>query len=415
MTDIYETNETYFTNVTGFNRKEKLVECVDSFFPITDTVLDPPEVSICVFKDTINVTVHHPASLSQIKNKEKELFSSVVIKVQSSNKLYKELTVEMDNQENVTNVIDSLIPNSNYCVSAHWDLQFSKHVIQSPLKCIMFSSSQESGSEKFAAIPLATCFIILPIIILVILLKKTGYICRKQTHSPKVLDFPPVIPGPLQLPHVKVTRADIIYKTKKKKVFNDSDDKSDSDCESTQKIENNYTMNGFICRSQSQDSKLCWKEYNSTDSDPNEPESPEVDLPLADTDSSTPYQLKTGPDESRVCRSWSHLSEDSTYSSRSEGCFNFNVNLSTVFVRDHGDDKASEDDAAQILLPVQEDKVNLVDSDETELKHITHATNVKTPLFHVPSKEYLCSENSSSDESVTSESDVDLGDAYIRR
>ncbi|XP_078002679.1 interleukin-10 receptor subunit beta-like isoform X3 [Phascolarctos cinereus] len=144
MTDIYEINETYFTNVTGFNGKEKLVECMDSFFPITDTILDPPEVSILGFKDAINVTVHHPASLSKIRNEEKELFSSVVIKVQSSNTLSKDLTVEMDDRENVTTIIDSLIPNSNYCVSAHWDLQFSKNVIQSPLQCIMLSTGQES-------------------------------------------------------------------------------------------------------------------------------------------------------------------------------------------------------------------------------------------------------------------------------
>lgn len=415
MTDIYEINETYFTNVTGFNGKEKLVECMDSFFPITDTILDPPEVSILGFKDAINVTVHHPASLSKIRNEEKELFSSVVIKVQSSNTLSKDLTVEVDDRENVTTIIDSLIPNSNYCVSAHWDLQFSKNVIQSPLQCIMLSTGQESGSEKIVVIPLAACLIIFPIIILVILLKKTGYICRKKRYSPKALDFSTVIPGPLQLPFVKITRADIICKTKKKKIFNDGDEKTNSDCESTQRIENNYTMNGFICRSQNQDSKFSWKEYSPTDSDSDEPESLEVDPPVADTDSATSYQLNTGPDKSRVHRICSHLSEASTFSSRSEDRFNFNVNLSTVFVGDSGDNKASEEDAAEILLPVQGDKINLMDSDGTELKPVTHSICVKTPLFHIPSKEDLCSENASSDESVTSESDVDLGDGYIRR
>ncbi|KAM9037113.1 interferon alpha/beta receptor 2-like isoform 1-T2 [Sarcophilus harrisii] len=83
MTDIYETNETYLTSVTGFNSKKKLFECVFEFLPITDTILDPPEVSIFYFEDAINVTVHFPESLSIIKNKEKELFSSVVIKVKS--------------------------------------------------------------------------------------------------------------------------------------------------------------------------------------------------------------------------------------------------------------------------------------------------------------------------------------------
>ncbi|XP_068931019.1 interleukin-10 receptor subunit beta isoform X1 [Petaurus breviceps papuanus] len=415
MTDIYETHETYLANVTGFNGKEKLVECVNSFFPITDTILDPPEVSIYGFKDSINVTVHHPATLSQIKNKEKELFSVVVIKVQSSNTLNKDLTVEMDDRENITTIIDSLIPNSNYCVSAHWDLQFSNNLMQSPLQCIMLSSSQESGSEKIAIISFTTSFSIFLIIILVTILKKTGYICRKQIPSPKGLDFSTVIHRPLQLPYVKITRVDIIYKTKKKKMFNDSDDKNDSDCESTQRIENNYTVNGFTCRSQSQDSKFCWKEYNSTESDPDETESAEVDPPLSDTESATSYQLKTGPDKSRVRHIWNHLSEGNTFSSRSDDCCNFNVNLSSVFVGDCGDDKGPEEDATQILLPVQEDKINLVDSDGTELQHITHATCVKTSLFHVPSKESLCSENSSSDESVSSESDVDLGDGYIRR
>ncbi|XP_072471162.1 interferon alpha/beta receptor 2 isoform X2 [Notamacropus eugenii] len=414
MTDIYENSETYLSQVTGFNGKEKLVECMHTFFPMTD-ILDPPEVSLYGFKDAVNITVYYPASLSQIKNKEKELFSAVVIKVLSSNKFNEGLTVEMDDKENVTTTIDSLILNSNYCVSAQWESQISKPETQSPLKCIVLSSSQESGSEDITAISFAACFISFPIIILVILLKKTGYICRKQTHSPKALDFPPVIPGPLQLPYVKITRAEIIYKTKKKKIFNDSDDKSDSDCESTEKVENDYTMNGFTCRSQIQDSTLCLKGYNSTDLDPNELESPEVDPPLADTDNATSYELKIGADKSRVCQMWSHLSEGSTFSSRSEDCFNFNVNLSTVFMGDRGDDQESEEDAAQILLPVQEDTISLVDSEGTELKHITHATCVKTPLFHFPSKEYLCSENASSDESVTSESDMDLGDGYIRR
>ncbi|KAM9039569.1 interferon alpha/beta receptor 2 isoform 1-T2 [Sarcophilus harrisii] len=415
MTDIYETNETYLTSVTGFNSKKKLFECVFEFLPITDTILDPPEVSIFYFEDAINVTVHFPESLSIIKNKEKELFSSVVIKVKSHDMSEQELNIEMDDRENVTIVIDSLMPNSNYCISAHWET-FSNNVPHSPLKCFILSPNQESESEEIIAMPLifATCFIIFPIIIFVIFLKKTEYICKKKKHFPKALDFPSIIPGPLQLPYEKVTRADVIEKTKKKKMFNESDDKSDSDNESTQKIENNYTMNGFSPRSLSQNSKFTWKEYNSNDSDPDETESPEFDPPATDTDSATSYQVKSGPDESRICRIWSNLSEDSNFSSRSEDCFNFNVNLSTVFVGDPGNDTTSEEDAAQILLPVQEEKINLVNSDEIELKHISHATCVKTPLFHVPSKD-LWSENASSDESVTSESEVDLGNDYIRR
>ncbi|XP_051840914.1 interferon alpha/beta receptor 2 isoform X2 [Antechinus flavipes] len=415
MTDIYEIHETYLTSVTGFNSKEKLFECVFEFLPITDTIIDPPEVSVFYLKDAINVTVHFPESLSEIKNKEKELFSLVIIKVKSHDMSEEELRIEMDDRENVTIVIDPPIPNSNYCISAQWET-FSNNVPQSPLKCFMLSPNQESDSEEIIAIPLifAACFIIFPIIIFVIFLKKTEYICKKKKHFPKALDFPPDIPGPLQLPYEKVTRADIIEKTKKKKIFNKSDDKSDSDSESTQKVESNYTMNGFSPRSLSQNSKFTWKEYNFTDSDPDEAESPEFDPPLADTDSATSYQVKSGPDESRICRIWSNLSEDSNFSSKSEDCFNFNVNLSTVFVGDPENDTISEEDAAQILLPVQEEKINLVNSDETELKHIPHATCVKTPLFHVPSKDFW-SENASSDESVTSESEVDLGNDYIRR
>ncbi|XP_074156839.1 interferon alpha/beta receptor 2-like isoform X1 [Sminthopsis crassicaudata] len=414
MTDIYEINETYFTSVTGFNSKKKLFECVFEFLPITGTILDPPEISIFYFKDAINVTVHLPESLLKIKNKEKELFSSVVIEVKSHD-MSEKLNIEMNDRENVTIVINSLIPNSNYCISAHWD-SFSDDVTQSPLKCFMLSPNQESDSEEIIAIPLisATCFIVFPIIIFVIFLKKTEYICKKKKHFPKALDFPPDISGPLQLPYEKVVRADVIEKTKKKKMFNKSDDKSDSESESTQKIESNYTMNGFSPRSLSQNSKFTWKEYNSNDADPDEAESPEFDPPPADTDSTTSYQIKSGPDENRICHIWNNLSEDSNFSSRSEDCFNFNVNLSTVFVGDTENDTTSEEDAAEILLPMQEEKINLVNSDETELKQITHATCVKTQLFHVPSKD-LWSENTSSDESVTSESEMDLGNDYIRR
>ncbi|XP_074070181.1 interferon alpha/beta receptor 2-like isoform X1 [Macrotis lagotis] len=407
LIDSYEVLETYYFTVAGFNGTKKIVECAVEFFPITQTILDPPEVSIFGFKDTINVTVHHPASLSNLKDNEKEFISSVVIKVKSHDIVDEELKFEMADREYVETIIDSVIPNSNYCISAYWDLPSKDNMILSPLKCIMLSPSQESGSEKNTVIPykFVACFIIFPIIIFGIILKKAGYICTKKTNFPKSLNFSTHKSNLLQMPHEKVTRIMMISKTKKKKMSYDSDDKSDSDYESTQSIENNYATNGFTCRSVSQDSKFTWREYNATGLDPNEPENPETDPSPADTD-----PLKPNPDVNRICHNWSNLSGSSTFSSRLEDCFNFNVNLRTVFIGDSGDDKASEEDSAQIFLPVQEDKSNLVDADGTELKHLTHSTH-----FCVPSEDYLSSENASSDESVNSESNVDLGDGYIRR
>ncbi|XP_044526145.1 interferon alpha/beta receptor 2 [Gracilinanus agilis] len=419
ITDMYEIKENYLVNVTGFSGKEKLVECLLSFFPITETILDPPEISVFDFKDAINVTVRHPKSLSKIRKIEKELFSSVVIKVESNDTLIQVLKAEMADKENVTVTTDSLIPNSNYCISAHWNF-LPSYQIRSSSQCIIFSPRQESEKSTIIPVIFVICFIIILIITtFMATLKNTGYICRKPIPSPKALDFPRVIPGPLQLHYEKITVAEIIYKTKKKEMLSESDDKSDiedksdSDCESSQRIGNGYTMNCLASRSLSQDSTFTWKEGNPTDSDPKEPECPKMDPPLANTDSATSNQLKPGPHEKGVSRLWSFISEGSAFSSESEDCSNFNVNLNTVFVGDPGDDNASEEDDAQILLPLQEDKIKLVDSDGSEL--LTQTACGKIPLLHVPSKEQLWSENSSSDESVTSESDENLKGGYLRR
>ncbi|XP_056682039.1 interferon alpha/beta receptor 2 isoform X1 [Monodelphis domestica] len=419
ITDFYEIRECYFINVTGFSGEEKLVECVLNFFPISETILDPPEISIFNFKDAVNVTVHHPTFLSKLKEIEKDFFSSVVIKVESNGSSSQDLKVEMADKENVTVTTDPLIPNSNYCISAQWKLVPSDK-IQSSSKCFTFSPSQESEKSTLIPVVFVVCFIIILLITTFVkTLKNTGYICRKPIPSPKALDFPPVTPGPLRLHYEKITVVEIIYKIKKKEMLRESDDKSDnedksdSDYESTQRTGNGYIMNCLTSRSLSQDSTFTQKEGNPTGSGPKDPECPETNPPLADAGSATSNQLKAGPDEKGVSRLWSFISEGSVLSSESEDCSNFNVNLNTVFVGDPGDNNASEEDDAQILLPVQEDKTNLVDSDGSEL--LSQAACGKTPLLHVPSAEHLWSENSSSDESATSESDKDQRGGYLRR
>lgn len=211
-----------------------------------------------------------------------------------------------------------------------------------------------------------------------------------------------------------VALLEVIHVKRKKKVWDyNYDDESDSDNEAIPRTNaGGYTMHGLTGR------PLCPASGSSaTVEDCCDPDAEETDLPEPEAECESLMAPGPGPwqpectseaDEGRGTRLEDRFSEEDGSSTEGSGDrIIFNVDLNSVFVRVLDD---NSEVPPELSLP--EDSTELEDSNETETNLLVASGGGTQPSFSV---ECLWSEDSPSETSDTSESDVDTRDGYITR
>ncbi|XP_011372137.1 interferon alpha/beta receptor 2 isoform X1 [Pteropus vampyrus] len=426
LTDAWvNMSETYTLRVVGHRGNSTLVDCEGSLFPLIDMPLEPPNFEIAGFTDHINVTVEFPPVLPKIVHGEgSSFYLSLVIEEKSGNIVKKHKPkINADIAGNFIYVINELIPNTNYCISVYFEPSNLGTINRSPVKCTRLQPEQESEPSESAKIgALITLFLIAAVIMsTIVTLKRIGYICLRN-EFPKMLKFDnfsawifPELP-PLEL----VTVLEVIPVNRKKKVWDYNYDESDSDDEAaTRTSAGGYTMHGLAGRT------LCPASTSSATlegcSDPDAPDAPdaeETDSPEPEAESES--LMAPGPESECTCENayerretvltdlFSEEDSSSTKGSRDKTIFN--VDLNSVFMR-----VLDDDSEVPPVLSLPEETVNLEDPKEMETSLLVASGEGSQPSFPSPSVESWWHEDTPSEKSDTSKSDVDTGDGYIMR
>lgn len=424
LTDVWENiSERYIPMLVGSRGNATLVNCSGCIFPSMNMSLEPPNFEIVGFTDHIKVRVKFPPDIPKILHGEGlHIYFPLVIKEESGG-IVKKHKLQINAKiitENFTYVIDNLIPNTTYCVSVYFELSNLGKTIESPIKCILLPPEEESESSDSAKIGglVTTFFIVAVFVSTIILLRQIGCICLKN-KLPKVLNFYNFSAWafPELLPLEAAAVLEVIHVNRKKKVWDyNYDDESDSDNEAAPRTSaGGYTMHGLTGR------PLCPASASSaTLEDCSNPDAEETDLPEPEAEAESLMAPRPGPWQPE-CAGEAYKGrgtlleepfseEDSSSMEGSEDRIIFNVDLKSVFVRVLNDDLE-----APPVLPLPEDTTQLQDPNEMETSLLVASGGETQPSFPGPSVECLWPEDSLSEKSDTSESDVNVGDGYIMR
>lgn len=424
LTDVWENlSKLHLPRLVGSRGNTTLVDCVGRIFLPLNLSLEPPNFEIVGFTDHIEVRVKFPPVIPKILRREGlYVYLPLVIKEESGG-IVKQHKPEINAKtvtENFTYVIDNLIPNTSYCVSVYFQPDNLGKTIESPTKCILLPPGEESESSDSAKIVglVTTFFIVAVFVSTVVLLQQIGYICLRN-KLPKVLNFYNFSAWvfPELLPLEAAAALEVIHVNRKKKVWDyNYDDESDSDSEAAlQTSAGGYTMHGLTGR------PLCPASASSaTLEDCGNPDAEETDLPEPEAESESLMAPGPGPWQPE-CTSeayqgrWTPLEdplseEDSSSMEGSGDRIIFNVDLNSVFVR-----VLDDNIEAPPVLTLPDDTTELEEPNEMEINLLVASGGGTQPAFPSPSVECLWPENSLSEKSDTSESDVDTGDGYIMR
>uniref|UniRef100_A0A8C8UBF6 Interferon alpha/beta receptor 2 n=1 Tax=Peromyscus maniculatus bairdii TaxID=230844 RepID=A0A8C8UBF6_PERMB len=417
-------NENYVPIIEIYRRDSMKSHCGDSILA-TDITVEPPEFEVVGFTDHINVIMKLPPVTPKIYGESiwKTLgYTPFVIKEQAgrSIKMHKP---KMNNATgNFTYVLRDLLPNTNYCVSVYFEAELP---VKSPLKCTLLQPDQESGSSDFAIGMIIGCSLMV-VFLITIMLKRTGYICLKNTF-PKVLNFHNFLSWIYSElpPSEAINKVEVIPTNKKKKVWNyDYGDESDSDDEVPKASATGYTMHGLMGKllNQASDSSASPRESRleedsaAEESDAAAAEAaaePELGPEAAVGSGFRPSEDPSGPYERRESELQdSFPGDDSSSVNGPEDKVIFNVNLNSVFLRALHDDS----EEASEVLSLAEDTVHLDEGPHRTESGLLMAGGDGTQLTHPGfSSQSLWTEDESSEKTDTSDSDADAGDGYIMR
>lgn len=198
------------------------------------------------------------------------------------------------------------------------------------------------------------------------------------------------------------------------------DDESDSDTEAALRTSGGgYTMHGLTVRPLGQTSATSTESQFTDPDSEEEPDLPEVDVELPTTPKCSPQRLEllSAPCERRESPLQdSFPEEDYSSTEGSGGRITFNVDLNSVFLRVLDDEDSDDLEEAPLMISSHpEEMVDPEDPDNVQSSHLLASGEGTQLTFPSPSSEGLQSEDAPSDQSETSESDVDLGDGYIMR
>ncbi|KAG8590924.1 hypothetical protein GDO81_006973 [Engystomops pustulosus] len=189
--------QTYRVHVRSFtDRESPKASGAVNMTPIQDTILGPPNVSIVACNCCIQVSIQPP--VSHLWSNEEQQYLSLVsdtvypilictvkIKYMTEVSSYEKEMIS----DNYTFTQPNLLPNANYCVSVSVSATLNgKPSIPSEWKCVV-TEYHVSESSKVYIIVAAVCGVLLfaGLVLLLVGLDFTGYICRTKTIIPKVL------------------------------------------------------------------------------------------------------------------------------------------------------------------------------------------------------------------------------------
>ncbi|XP_075816075.1 interferon alpha/beta receptor 2-like isoform X2 [Microtus pennsylvanicus] len=423
-------HETYVLIIVIY-RGDSMPSYCDSSVMDIDIRPEPPEFEIIGFVDHINVTVKFPPVTPKIYGESiwKVLGSKSFFIEERAGKNMKMHNPKMDNTTgNFTYVLRDLLPKTNYCVSVYFKAAKMEDTIKSPFKCTLLPPGQEAGlSESTTVGIIAVCFITMSTISFIILLKRIGCICLKNSF-PNALNLHNILYWifPEVPPSEAVDKLEIIPTNKKKKVWNyDYGDESDSDEEEVPKASaTGYTTHGLMGRlphpasDSSANPQEAQLEEDSAAEESDEagaragamaehPTEAEVGSGLRPSeDPSSPYEKKERGIQD------SFPGDDSSSVNGPGDKVIFNVNLNSVFLRALHDDP----EEASEVLSLAEDTGHLDEAPHRTESGLLTAGSDSTQLPQPGiSSQVLWTENESSETTDSSDSDADLGDGYIMR
>ncbi|XP_068251481.1 interferon alpha/beta receptor 2 isoform X2 [Nyctibius grandis] len=406
----------YSVLVQSFIGTEVLNSSVLRFLPRLDTFLGPPEVNISSCLNCINVTIKLPTShfrengkLSSLIDIYKELYYDITLKtLDGERKRPREKTTE----EIFSTVIEELYPNRNYCVSVVVTASVNKNSIPSAWKCKTADSVAQQDYHT-VAIAGAICFSLM----LAGALKcmhAGGYILQKISLPRTLVFIRTLAYSPWTFEPEEIASVEIIYKEVKKKAnessggVSDEDDSDDSDSDAISN--HDYTRRDIISRVRhSSETPNVFVQY-STDSTCDDSSSQASENPDPDPEDFEKHEVDTEEDKDTSRELLNPFSEvNCNYSSRQSNSACFTINLKTVLLG------ASEEnmDSSAALLSSQEDAVDWQCTHAFEAR-LDGTESVQKPHCRNGSHEWQNSSHSS-DESDSSDSDVDRNTEYIRR
>ncbi|XP_053931640.1 interferon alpha/beta receptor 2 isoform X2 [Cuculus canorus] len=417
LTDDFKDVQTqYFSLVQSMIGTEVFNSSVLEFEPITETILGPPEVNISSCRNCINVTIKLPASHLRIHKTLRSLIDiygelEYDITLKTFDGEHKR-PLEKTTEETFSTVIEGLYPNRNYCVSVMVTASMNKQSIPSPWKCVTVNSVARQD-YNMVTVAGAVCFSL----VLAGALKclhAGGYILQNKSLPGSLIFL-----GSLSFPHwtlesEDIASVEIFYKEVKKKVnessvgVSDEDDSSDSDSDAIRN--HDYTRRDIVSRvPHSSDVPNVFVQY-STNGTSDDSSSQASENPETDPGDFEEHEMDIEEDKDTSSELLNPFSEvnDNYSSRRNSACFT--INLRTVLLR------TSEEnvDSSTALLFSQEDAADWQCSRAFESKPLDDPGSAQKPHCQNSSHE-LQNSSRSSDESDSSDSDMDLKTEYLRR
>uniref|UniRef100_A0A8B9QHA7 Tissue factor n=1 Tax=Apteryx owenii TaxID=8824 RepID=A0A8B9QHA7_APTOW len=412
--DFKDVSIRYSTLVQSFVGTEVFNSSAFHFMPFTDTFLGPPEVNISSCPNCINITVKLPTShfrknekLLSLIDIYEELDYEIILKTRDGqHKRPRERTT----REIFNTVIEDLYPNRNYCVSVMVSASLNKNSISSAWKCVTADSITQQDYH-IATITGAVCFSLM-IIVIMSCMYAGGFILQKKSLPHTLVFINTLAYSPFIFESEEITSVEIISKEVKKKAKECSGYGSDEDDddESNDRSNHDYTRRDVLSRvPRSSDTSSafvqCCTESTCENSSSQASQNPDTDLEDFEENEVDIEEDKGASTE--LINPFSEENCTSSSGSRNSACFT--INLKTVLL---GTSEENEDSSAA-LLSYQEDKVDWQDSRAFESELLDDTGSVQKPLCHNVSHEWQNS--SSSDESDSSDPDMDQKTEYIRR
>ncbi|XP_054674422.1 interferon alpha/beta receptor 2 [Grus americana] len=413
LTDDFKENSTeYSILVQSFIGTEVFNSSILHFVPLTDTFLGPPEVNISSCLNCINVTIKLPTSYFK-KNEKllslidiyKELEYVIILKTHDrEHKRPHETTTE----EIFTTVIEDLYPNRNYCVSVMVTASLNKHSIPSAWKCIAADSVVQQDYHM-VTVTGAVCLSLMLAGALKCM-QAGGYILQKKTLPHTLVFIRTLTYSPWTSESEEIASVEIIYKEIKKKANEPIGGVSDEDDSDSDVISNHdYTRRDIISRvPRSSDTPNVFMQYsiNSTcdDSRSQTSENP-------DAEDFEEHEMDVEEDKdtsSELLNPFSEVNCNYSSSQRNSACFT--INIKTVLLATSEENM----DSSAALLSSQEEVVDWQCTRAFESKLPDNTESVQKSHCRNGSHEWQNSSHSS-DESDSSDSDMDLKTEYIRR
>ncbi|XP_014793733.1 PREDICTED: interferon alpha/beta receptor 2 isoform X2 [Calidris pugnax] len=420
LTDDFEdAHAQYLALVQSFVGTKVFNSSVLDFEPLTDTFLGPPEVNISSCLNCINVTIKLPACHLRKNEKRCSLIDiykelDYIIKLKTLDGEHKRLQNKVT-EEIFSTVIEELYPNRNYCVSVVVAASSNRNSIPSAWKCVT-TDSEAQQDYYTAAIAGAVCFSL----ILASALKcmhAGGYILQKTSLPQALIFIGKLAYSTWSLKSEEIASVEVIYKEVKKKAKDSSggiSDEDDSDESDSDAISNHdYTRRDIISRApHSSGTPHTFVQYSTNSTgDSSSSSSQASEHPDTDPEDFEEHEMDVEEDKDTSSELLNPFSEvNCNYSSRRTSSACFTINLKTVQLG------ASEEnvDGSAALLSSREDAVEWQCTHAFGAKPLDGTESVQKPLCPNSSQEWQISSHSS-DESNSSDSDMDQQTEYIRR